>query len=143
MAQIVLVRIAGLGPGDPRLLTIGSLDALRAIGRAAAPLAPPDLSGYLAGNGVEIVRNLIDDAALFMRGAGEEIERFVARLRADASRDWGLGVLGNPLSDFPGLPPLLRSLERAGIVSEIVPGMPRATLSASMAMPLVPLPPQS
>ena len=41
----VLVRIAGLGPGDPGLLTIGSLDALRAIGRAVVLLAPPDLDG--------------------------------------------------------------------------------------------------
>src|SRR5579863_3880315 len=136
MALIVLVRIAGLGPGDPRLVTIGSLDALRAIGRVAAPLAPPDLSGYLARNGVEIVRGLIDDATLFMRGAGDEIECFVARLRAGERNDLGLGVLGNPLSDFPGLPSLLRSLERAEIATEIVPGMPRATLSASMALPL-------
>lgn len=139
----MLLRIAGLGPGDPRLLTIGSLEALRAIGRATAPLAPPDLSGYLERNGVEIVRGLIDDSALFMRGAGEEIERFVARLAAGEPKDLGLGVLGNPLSDFPGLPPLLRSLERAGVATAIEPGMPRATLSAAMALPLVPLPPQS
>ena len=139
----MLVRIAGLGPGDPGLLTIGSLDALRAIGRAAAPLAPPDLSGYLTRNGVEIVRGLFDDAALFVRGAGDEIERFLDRIQAPHGRDLGLGVLGNPLSDFPGLPPLLRSLERAGVAAEIVPGMPRATLSAAMALPLVPLPPQS
>jgi tetrapyrrole methylase family protein/MazG family protein len=52
-------------------------------------------------------------------------------------------VLGNPLSDFPGLPILLRALERRGIGAEIVPGMPRATLSASIAMALVPLPPGS
>ncbi len=60
-----------------------------------------------------------------------------------APSDLGLGVLGNPLSDFPGLPPLLRSFERAGIRTEIVPGMPRSTLSAAIAMPLVALPPQS
>src|ERR1019366_4659135 len=35
---------------------------------------------------------------------------------------------------------LLRALERRGIGAEIVPGMPRATLSASITMPLVPLP---
>jgi tetrapyrrole methylase family protein/MazG family protein len=52
-------------------------------------------------------------------------------------------VLGNPLSDFAGLPILLRSLERRGIGAEIVPGMPRATLSAAITMPLVPLPPGS
>jgi tetrapyrrole methylase family protein/MazG family protein len=38
---------------------------------------------------------------------------------------------------------LLRALERRGVGTEIVPGMPRATLSASITMPLVPLPPGS
>ena len=66
-----------------------------------------------------------------------------ARLRRICDGDLGLGVLGNPLSDFPGLPPLLRALEARGIATEIVPGVPRATLSAAIAMPLVPLPPQS
>lgn len=139
----MLVRVAGLGPGDPGLLTIGSLDALRAVGRAAVPLAPPDLCAYLTRNGVEIERQLIDDPAPFVRGAAEEIERFVQRLNDRDPSDLGLGVLGNPLSDFPGLPTLLRALERTGIASHIVPGMPRATLTAAMAMPLVPLPPQS
>ncbi len=139
----MLVRIAGLGPGDPSLLTIGSLDALRTIGRAVTLLAPPDLTGYLHRNGVEIVRELVDDPALFVRGGSDEIERFVDRLQTSASADLGLGVLGNPLSDFAGLPQLLRLLERAGIAAEIVPGVPRSTLSASIALPLVPLPPQS
>jgi tetrapyrrole methylase family protein / MazG family protein len=140
----VLVRIAGLGPGDPGLLTIGSLDALRAIGRAVVLLAPPDLITYLERNGVEIVRGMVDDPALLVRGSGEEIARFAQRLE-QSERDGalGLGVLGNPLSDFPGLPPLLRTLETNGVATEIVPGVPRATLSASIAMPLVPLPPQS
>jgi nucleoside triphosphate diphosphatase len=138
----MLVRIAGLGPGDPKLLTIGSLEALRDIGRCAALLAPPDLSNYLRDSRIEVVRGLVDDPALFVRGGTEEIERFVERVETDG-RDLGLGVLGNPLSDFAGLPPLLRMLERRSIETEIVPGMPRATLSASIAMPLVPLPPQS
>jgi tetrapyrrole methylase family protein/MazG family protein len=34
-------------------------------------------------------------------------------------------------------------MERRGLAAEIVPGMPRATLSASITMPLVPLPPGS
>jgi tetrapyrrole methylase family protein/MazG family protein len=140
----VLVRIAGLGPGDPRLLTIGSLDALREIGRAVALMAPPDLTGYLERNGVEIVRGMVDDPALFVRGGGDEIEHFVQRVvERPALERLGLGVLGNPLSDFPGLPPLLRAFETRTIAAEIVPGVPRATLSASIAMPLVPLPPQS
>ncbi|MGB8910229.1 MAG: nucleoside triphosphate pyrophosphohydrolase [Candidatus Cybelea sp.] len=138
-----MVRIAGLGPGDPGLLTIGSLDAMRATGRAVALLAPPDLTGYLERNGVEIVRGMVDDPALFVRGSGDEIERFVQRLGEDGGASLGLGVLGNPLSDFPGLPLLLRALEARRIRTEIVPGVPRATLSASITMPLVPLAPQS
>ncbi len=139
----MLVRIAGLGPGDPGLLTIGSLDALRAIGRAVVLLAPPDLTNYLERNGVEIVRGMVDDPGLLVRGSADEIARFTQRLSERPNGSLGLGVLGNPLSDFPGLPPLLRVLEARGIAAEIVPGMPRATLSASIAMPLVPLPPQS
>jgi tetrapyrrole methylase family protein / MazG family protein len=140
----VLIRIAGLGPGDPGLLTIGSLDALRAIGRAAVLLAPPDLTSYLERNGVEIVRGLVDDPELLVRGSGEELERFAGRVEAAAPQGaLALGVLGNPLSDFPGLPALLRLLERRSIATEIVPGVPRATLSASLTMALVPLPPQS
>ncbi len=140
----MLVRIAGLGPGDPGLLTIGSLDALRAIGKAVVLLAPPDLTAYLERNGIEIARGVVHDPALLVRGSTDEIARF-AQCIADVARDGalGLGVLGNPLSDFPGLPPLLRLLEERGIATEIVPGVPRATLSASIAMPLVPLPPQS
>jgi tetrapyrrole methylase family protein/MazG family protein len=141
----VLIRITGLGPGDPGLLTIGSLDALRAVGRAVLLLAPPDLATYLERNGVAIVRGMVDDPAMLVRGSGEEIGRFAQRVLAEPEPDGalGLGVLGNPLSDFPGLPPLLRELQTRGIAGEIVPGMPRATLSASIAMPLVPLPPQS
>jgi tetrapyrrole methylase family protein/MazG family protein len=140
----MFIRIAGLGPGDPRLLTIGSLDALREIGRAVALLAPPGLTGYLERNGVEIVRGFVDDPALLVRGSEDEIARFVQRLDDPSfAGGLGLGVLGNPLSDFPGLPALLRALEARAVATEIVPGVPRATLSASIAMPLVPLPPQS
>jgi len=141
----VLVRIVGLGPGDSGLLTIGGLEALASIGRAVALLAPPELTTYLERNRIAIVRDLVDDPALFVRGGGEEIARFVARLADNVTPNGslGLGVLGNPLSDFPGLPQLLRELESCGIASEIVTGVPRATLSASITMPLVPLPPQS
>jgi len=139
----VLVRIAGLGPGTPGLLTVGTLDALREIGRAVTLLAPPDLTSYLGRNGIALVGGMVDDPALFVRGSGEEIARFVERLAAGDGGDIGLGVLGNPLSDFPGLPLLLRSLEARDISTEILPGVPRATLSAAITMPLVPLPPQS
>jgi tetrapyrrole methylase family protein/MazG family protein len=138
----VLVRIVGLGPGDPQLLTLGSVDALRRIGRAVALLAPPDLAAYLRSQGIAIVRELVDDAPLLVRGSTDVIDRFADAI-ARESADIGVGVLGNPLSDFPGLPPLLRALEARKIRTEIVPGMPRATLSASITMPLVPLPPAS
>ncbi|MFY9719567.1 MAG: nucleoside triphosphate pyrophosphohydrolase [Candidatus Cybelea sp.] len=139
----MLVRIVGLGPGDPGLLTVGGLDALRAIGKAVALLAPPDLAAYLERNGVTVIRGLVDDPALFVRGSTEEIERFAERLHGVEGDALGLAVLGNPLSDFAGLPPLLRLLEARGVATQIVPGVPRATLSASITMPLVPLPPQS
>ncbi len=131
------MRIVGLGPGDADLLTLGSRESLRAVGRAATVLAPPALVLFLESDGVRIERQLITDQGLFLRGSSEVIDTFVSQLDR---RPLALGVLGNPLSDFPGLPILLRALERRGIGAEIVPGMPRATLSASIAMPLVPLP---
>jgi len=135
-----MLRIVGLGPGDPDLLTLGSREALRAVGRAATVLAPPDLVLFLESEGVAVIRGLITDQPLFVRGSTEVIDGFVERL--DES-DLALGILGNPLSDFAGLPILLRALERRRIAAEIVPGMPRATLSAAIAMPLFALPPGS
>lgn len=134
------VRVVGLGPGDPDLLTLGSLEALRRVGRAVTLLAPPELVLFLESEGIAIARDRIADPSLFMRGSSDEIESFVASLD-DA--DLGIAVLGNPLSDFAGLPILLRACEKRGFSCELVPGMPRATLSASITMPLVPLPPGS
>ena len=137
---MALIRIVGLGPGDPDLVTLGSLEALRRVGHAVTLLAPPDLMLFLSSEGVRIDRDRIAKPSLFVRGSADEIETFVASL---GDEDVALGVLGNPLSDFPGLPILLRALERRDIRVELVPGMPRATLSASISMPLVPLPPAS
>jgi tetrapyrrole methylase family protein/MazG family protein len=135
-----LVRIVGLGPGDPDLLTLGSLESLRAVGRAVTVLAPPELVLFLESEGIRILRDRVADASLFVRGSQETIDGFVAGVDDEPL---ALGVLGNPLSDFPGLPILLRALERRGVACELVPGMPRATLSAAIAMPLLPLPPAS
>jgi tetrapyrrole methylase family protein / MazG family protein len=135
----MIVRIVGLGPGDPELLTLGGVEALRKTGRVAALLAPPDLTKYLVAQGVEIAHNFEGDAALLVRGSVDEVAKFVDAIDADLA----VGILGNPLSDFPGLPLLLRALEARGAQTEIVPGVPKATLAASIAMPLVPLPPAS
>jgi nucleoside triphosphate diphosphatase len=139
----MLVRIVGLGPGDPGFVTVGSIDAMRSARWAVTLLAPPDLQKALTDAGVELLRDLVPDAAPLVRGNAEAIDHFIARIKRLGNDIFAVGVLGNPLSDVPGLPPLLRALEANGHTTEITPGMPRATLSASMPMPLVPLPPAS
>ncbi len=139
----MLVRIVGLGPGDPRYLTVGSIEVMRSARWAVTLLAPPDLQKALTDAGVELLRNFVPDAAPLVRGSTDTIDHFVARTKTLGDDILAIGVLGNPLSDVPGLPPLLRALETHGLRTDITPGMPRATLSASMPMPLVPLPPQS
>ncbi|HET9031117.1 MAG TPA: nucleoside triphosphate pyrophosphohydrolase, partial [Candidatus Aquilonibacter sp.] len=101
------------------------------------------LQTALVDRGVALHRELVADAAALVRGSTDAIDHFLARIASLDDDLLALGVLGNPLSDVPGLPPLLRALEARGYATEITPGMPRATLSASMPMPLVPLPPQS
>ncbi len=139
---MALLRVVGLGPGDAGLLTLGSLEAMRSSARAAALLAPPELCAYLRERGVAFDVDLVDDAHALMRGAPQAIDHFSRQLGRD-SADAALGIAGNPLSDFPGLPALLRALDAHSVRTEIVPGMPRAALSAALWMPLVPLPPGS
>ena len=139
----MFVRIVGLGPGDPGYLTVGSLDLMREAARVATLLAPPDLVRALEAHGIAIDRELIADPNTLAHGKPEAVDAFVAAIGALTNVSLALGVLGNPLSDFPGLPPLLRALEAAGHETHLAPGMPHATLSASIAMPLVPLPPGS
>ena len=42
----------------PILLTLGSLEALRAVGRAVTVLAPPELVLFLESEGVAVLRDL-------------------------------------------------------------------------------------
>ena len=139
----MLVSIVGLGPGEPGYLTAGALDALRASARTVVLLPPPELAAALEREGVRLDRSFVPDPAALARGSADAVAQFTAALRDPAVESLALGVLGNPLSDFSGLPPLLRALEAEGHATHITPGMPHATLSAAIAMPLVPLPPQS
>ena len=139
---MALLRVVGLGPGDAELLTLGALDAMRAAGRAAVLAVPPELTAYLRERDVPLDPDLVDDPVALHHGASDVVEHFAARLRSQ-SHDVALGVAGNPLSDFPGLPSMVRSLEAHGVQTQIVPGMPKAALSAALSMPLVPLPPGS
>jgi tetrapyrrole methylase family protein/MazG family protein len=140
----MLVRIVGLGPGDPNLLTLGSIEALRTAQRAVTLLAPPELNKHLQTHGAHIADPL-EDAALIVRGSAEHVESFVGVMLSPSKHEEAIaiGVLGNPLSDFPGLPLLLRALEARGARCEIVPGMAKSALAAAISMPLVPLPPAS
>lgn len=139
----MLVRIVGLGPGDPELVTLGSVEALRTAQRSVTLLAPPDLLKCLLERGVQIARDMEHDPALIVRGSAVHVADFAAEIARDGAEVTAIGVLGNPLSDVPGLPLLLRELQSRGAQTEIVPGMPKSALAASIAMPLIPLPPAS
>src|ERR1700730_6752303 len=88
--RLMLMRVVGLGPGDPDLLTLGSREAMRRVGRVVPVLAPPDLVLFLESEGIEILRGRITHPALFMRGSSEAIESFVAALD---DQDLALAVL--------------------------------------------------
>ncbi len=136
----MFVRIVGLGPGAPALLTIGALDALAAAERVILLGIPTDLATALTLRGIACERIAGTDAELIVRGGLDEVDLFAASLD---ERSTAIGVLGNPLSDFAGLPPLLHALDERKATTAIIPGVPHATLSASMSLPLVPLPPGS
>ncbi len=134
----MVLSIVGLGPGESQFLTVGALEALRAAACAAVIGAPADLRGYLRSNGVELDGEWILDEAGLASGASAAVAQFANRIAG--LNGVALGVLGHPLTDFAGLPELVRELEARGDSVAIVSGMPRATLSASMSIPLVPLP---
>ncbi|MDH2908573.1 MAG: nucleoside triphosphate pyrophosphohydrolase [Candidatus Eremiobacteraeota bacterium] len=136
----MLVRIIGLGPGDPSLLTVGAIEALSGVSRVTLLLAPPDLRESLAQRAIAFDAEPLHDAAAIVRGSSDAIDRFVDGLE---DRDLAIAVLGNPFSDFPGLAQLQRALDARGARTEIIPGMARATLAASLEVALVPLPPQA
>lgn len=142
------VSIVGLGPGDPQWLTRGALATLRRAKRAVLLDVPRDLAAYLRAKGVRVRHGDPTVAGLIVRGASAEIEPFAERIakRASASgkaQTIAIGVLGNPLSDVPGLAMLARALTARGAHVTLVPGMPKAALAAAVEMALIPLPPQS
>jgi MazG family protein len=131
------LAIVGLGPSDSSLLTLGALERLHKAPRTAVCAAPPALTEYLNAHGVNVVPVTLDGAAL-LRGVADAVRTIVDFA---ALGDAALGVPGHPMLDFPGLPHLLRALEAAHIDVELVPGVPRSSLQAAAAMPLLPLPP--
>ncbi|MGC2128861.1 MAG: hypothetical protein WA629_02085, partial [Candidatus Aquilonibacter sp.] len=90
----MLVRIVGLGPGDPGYLTVGSLEALRESARTVTLLAPPDLVKALESSGIAVDRALIPDGAALAHGSTEAIAQFISALGTLPIETLGLGVLG-------------------------------------------------
>lgn len=131
------LAIVGLGPSDSSLLTLGALERLQQAPRTAVCAAPPALIEYLKAHGVNVVIVALDGNAL-LRGVPEAIQSVIDFA---AHGDAALGVPGHPMIDFPGLPHLLRALEAARVDVELVPGVPRSSLQAAAATPLLPLPP--
>ena len=135
------LSIVGLGPSDASLLTLGSIEQLERTPRVATLAAPPALTDYLRSRGINVVPAPFDGQAL-LRGVDEAVAAAV-RFASEGEGEAALGVPGHPMLDFPGLPHLLRALGEAGVGVTIVPGVPRAALSAAASAPLLPLPPVS
>ena len=122
------------GPGRPGAADVGSLDALREVGRARRPArAARPRARTSNAHGIAVMRELV-------RRPGAARAREQPRRSSDSSerlrerrRRLGLGVLGNPLSDFPGLPPLLRALEARGIAHR---DRSRACRNATLSAPI-------
>ena len=131
------LAIVGLGPSDASLLTLGAIERLQRSPRVILCAAVPALADHLRARGVNVVATPFDGAAL-LRGVPEAVR---SAIRFADAGDAALGVPGHPMLDFPGLGHLLRALERAGHAVELVPGMPRAALSAAASSPLLELPP--
>jgi MazG family protein len=132
------LSVVGLGPGESTFLTVGALEALRAASGAAIVQAPADLRAHLRESGVRLQPDWIADEGALTSGSTAAAVDFIAAI--ESAEVPALGVLGHPLTDFTALPVVVRELEARGHSVHVVPGMPRATLSASLSMPLVPLP---
>ncbi len=131
------LTIVGLGPGDANLVTLGALERLQRAGRFAACSVPPALLEYLDTLGVKVQNPAPFDGAALLRGNPQGV---AAAVEFAGAADSALGVPGHPMLDFPGLPHLLRALQAACVTVELVPGMPRAALSAAASFPLLALP---
>ncbi|MBV8594811.1 MAG: nucleoside triphosphate pyrophosphohydrolase [Candidatus Eremiobacteraeota bacterium] len=131
------VSIVGLGPSDAALLTIGALERLKSVPVVYTCNAAPATLSYLRDAGVD-AKAVPFDASALLRGVDSAV---VAAVELLGAGDAALGVPGHPLLDVPGLPHLLRALATARIEVTIVPGVPRAALSAAAMSPLVALPP--
>jgi MazG family protein len=133
------LAIVGLGPSDASLLTLGALEQIKQARRFFACGAPPALLEDLQRAGVAVTPPPFDARAL-LRGNPQHVGKAVEfAARGDAV----MGVPGHPMLDFPGLPHFLKALQDKGVAVQLVPGMPRAALSAAAAAPLLELPPVS
>ena len=106
---------SGLGPGDPGYLTVGSLEALRAMRRVVALLAPPDLVRALESQASPWIAAWFPTHLRFVRGSAEAIDalRCCASQRS-TPRDlaWVCSAIRSRI--FPGFRCCLRALEAAG-----------------------------
>ena len=123
----------GVGPGDPRLVTLQALDALRHAGRVVAPTLAPDAVGRAESIVRQVapevtVERLVFDMAPAAADRRASHHRAAARLlpALDAGEEVAFVTLGDPniYSTFPAL---------AWVVAEARPGIRITTVAGIMA----------